>query len=267
MTLLIEHFDDITQFGEAVAAYMDVKRAPLNQLYMMVNAMRAGTAKAAYVWCARASINTETCGVVVVQKMAGHQVAWVSELDDNSARAFADAIRRDEISITSLAGPHDSASRFAHALDGSFYERTRLGNHVLDQSARLLPATGLMRRAEIRDLELLAVWHRAFIEECNLVDDTSQIAERIRAALSGNEPPYWIWESGGRPVATATINVRYGMARVGSVYTPPAERQNGYAGAQICRPGRRPRAWNMHFSTPIWRIPSVTGFTARLVIG
>jgi predicted GNAT family acetyltransferase len=230
---IIEHFGDIEQFGEAVAAYVDEHRAPLNKLYMTVNSMRAGTAKGTYVWCARAVANTRSCGAMVVQKMGESHVAWVSDPDEETAQAFVQAIRHDGISLSSLVGPRNGAYRLAHALGGTFYERVRLGNHVLDQAAQLLPATGIMRRAGMRDLELLVGWHLAFIDECNLTDDKSRVTEQIRTALSRDETPYWIWDSEGRPVATAMLNVQYGMARVGGVYTAPAERQQGHAGALV----------------------------------
>jgi len=81
---------------------------------------------------------------------------------------------------------------------------------------------------------LAAEWDFDFLVQCGLdfeleaegKEITVQIAEqRARKAIDNGR--FWIWEDGdGYPVATASCD---DLGRIGSVYTLPAHRRNGYA--------------------------------------
>ena len=88
---------------------------------------------------------------------------------------------------------------------------------------------GSARLAAERDRDLLAEWFDAFAREVGdppTSDNRAAIDERL--GYGG----ITVWEVGGVPVSIAALTrVVAGMVRVGSVYTPPAQRGRGYAGA------------------------------------
>jgi RimJ/RimL family protein N-acetyltransferase len=88
---------------------------------------------------------------------------------------------------------------------------------------------GSARRAAEPDRDLLIEWLDAFAREVG--DPPGQdhgAAADERLSYGGMT----VWEVGGAPVSIAGITRAVaGMVRVGPVYTPPALRQRGYAGA------------------------------------
>jgi predicted GNAT family acetyltransferase len=88
--------------------------------------------------------------------------------------------------------------------------------------------TGQLRRAEADDCGRIVAWMQGF------ADDTGErsIPEEVvrRRVASG---VFWVWEDGGPcSVAAHTVPVA-GVSRVLAVYTPPAFRRRGYAGACV----------------------------------
>jgi predicted GNAT family acetyltransferase len=101
----------------------------------------------------------------------------------------------------------------------------RLGGLVPPRQA---PA-GAARLATRSDRDLLAGWFDAFAREIGDPPrhDYHAVADE-RLGYGG----IMVWEAGGAPVSVAVLTrVVAGMVRVGSVYTPPALRGRGYAGA------------------------------------
>ena len=88
---------------------------------------------------------------------------------------------------------------------------------------------GAARLATERDRDLLAEWFDAFARE---VGDPPRHDERAAVDERSRYGGITVWEAGGVPVSIAgRTRVVAGMARVGPVYTPPALRGRGYAGA------------------------------------
>jgi GNAT superfamily N-acetyltransferase len=91
-----------------------------------------------------------------------------------------------------------------------------------------LPA-GAARFATCYDAELLASWHAAFHDEIGEAA-AGNPARTVENRLSHRG--LMLWESGGRPVAMASITTEVaGAVRVNAVYTPPEHRGRGYGGA------------------------------------
>jgi GNAT superfamily N-acetyltransferase len=111
----------------------------------------------------------------------------------------------------------------------------RLGTLVSPDPA---PA-GRPRTATAADRDLLAGWLRAFAGDVGLpwvgADAGSVVEDRL--AHGGAV----LWEdAAGVPVATAWITRPLaGQVRITHVYTPPAHRRRGYAGAVTAEAGRR----------------------------
>lgn len=91
-----------------------------------------------------------------------------------------------------------------------------------DPAARARPA-GLAER------DLLLEWLRQFQREVG--DGPRGTEDRLPRALGDGR--VWVWER-GRPVAMAGVSAPVaGVARIGPVFTPPAERGRGYASALV----------------------------------
>jgi RimJ/RimL family protein N-acetyltransferase len=140
---------------------------------------------------------------------AGRQVPGVNA-EPQAAEAFAAAWR-----------PRTGDSAAVHL-------RTRLFHLGILTPPDPAPA-GTARVAAPRDRDLLIEWFAAFTAE---IGDP---ADQDHAAAVDDKLSYggiMIWEAAGAPASIAAITrVVAGIARVSSVYTPPALRGRGYAGA------------------------------------
>jgi uncharacterized protein len=89
------------------------------------------------------------------------------------------------------------------------------------------PAPGLMRVARAGDVETIALWHEAFVNDTGIPDarDGSAVARR-----NVEEGSLFVWEVDGTPVSVAAWAgpTPHGV-RVNFVYTPPESRGRGYA--------------------------------------
>jgi GNAT superfamily N-acetyltransferase len=137
--------------------------------------------------------------------------------------------------VDAANGPVASVEAFAAA----YTARTAATVHVamrerLHRLSALTPPAGVAgaaRRAEGRDVELLADWQLAFLHEAvAALRPPSDPRPAVHDAVTHSG--LMLWEVDGRPVAYATARRPLaGMSRIGPVYTPPAHRRRGYAGA------------------------------------
>jgi predicted GNAT family acetyltransferase len=131
--------------------------------------------------------------------------------------------------LAGVSGPADTVEVAVAALAGH-RERHRIGMRLfrLDE---LVPPDGVLgeaRAATIADRGLIVRWYHAFGAEAGALGaDLEEAADR--ALDSGR---VWLWCVGGNPVSLAARRQpEAGSARVGPVYTPPAERGHGYGSA------------------------------------
>jgi hypothetical protein len=159
--------------------------------------------------------------------------ALLTPLPAGSARPLAQALvaRRRPVAGVN-AGPDDAAG-FAAAWGELTGETARISRRSrLFRLAELQPPAprpaGAARAAANADRDLLESWFAAFAAEVGnsagpipgLVDD--------RLSYGG----LTLWEAGGPAVSLAGVTrPAAGVVRVGPVYTPPGQRQRGYAGA------------------------------------
>jgi hypothetical protein len=147
-----------------------------------------------------------------------------------AVRAFADELAR-------LGGGRVEVSR-----------HTRL--HELGDLVPPAPAPGRLVAATEDDLDLVAAWFEAFTGDADEqagrprgssapeLPDPADLRRRLRDGL------LWLWvDASGRPVHLTGVNPpAFGVARLGPVYTPPAERGRGWAGNAVAEVSRRIRA-------------------------
>lgn len=88
---------------------------------------------------------------------------------------------------------------------------------------------GTPRRARVGDLDLLVAWMNAFLEDIH--EPAHDGEESMRLRLETGE--VWLWcDRSGTPVSmVGRTEPAAGVARVGPVYTPDAQRGRGYAEA------------------------------------
>jgi hypothetical protein len=158
----------------------------------------------------------------------------LSAMSETAAAALA----RDLAGAGHRVPGANAAQQAADAFTAAWRDRT--GDAVavhrrmrLFRLARLAPPVpgpaGSARPGAGTDRDLLAGWFEAFAREAGDGpghDHRADIGKRL--GYGG----ITIWEAGGVPVSVAGLTRAVGgMARVGPVYTPPALRGRGYAGA------------------------------------
>src|SRR5580693_8947600 len=127
-------------------------------------------------------------------------------------------------------------------------KHTRL--HELGELVWPAPVPGGLQAATEDDVELLMEWFGAFM------GDADEQAGRPRGASAHEAPDraemlrrlrtgrlwFWITEAGERVHLTNASPPSFGVARVGPVYTPPAQRGRGWASNAVAEISRRIQA-------------------------
>jgi predicted GNAT family acetyltransferase len=132
-------------------------------------------------------------------------------------------------------GPAEAAHAFAEvwtALAGGAYRLLR--HERVYELRRVIPPVGVPGRLRVAveaDTGLVADWFGAFHQELGLELGADSPAERARQRI--NERVVFLWEDSA-PVSLAarSRHSTHGVA-IGPVYTPPAFRRRGYAGACV----------------------------------
>jgi GNAT superfamily N-acetyltransferase len=155
-------------------------------------------------------------------------------MSETAAAALARDLATAGHGVTGVNAGQETAAAFTAAW------RDRTGDAVavrrrmrLFRLAQLVPPApgpgGNARLATGTDQDLLAEWFGAFALE---VGDDPAHDHRAEVGKRLGYGGITVWEAGGAPVCVAGLTRAVGgMARVGPVYTPPALRGRGYAGA------------------------------------
>ena len=159
---------------------------------------------------------------------------FLTGMSCRAAAALAGKLAAAGRRIPAVNAEADGADAFADAwrqrTGDAATVRRRMRLYRLDRLVLPDPGpAGAPRVADERDRSLLIEWFAAFTRE---VDDPPgrdhgpDVDDRL--GYGG----LTVWEAGGVPVSVAgTTRPASGMVRVGPVYTPPALRGRGYAGA------------------------------------
>lgn len=138
----------------------------------------------------------------------------------------AKSLFQDKHKITTLSGPLSSVKTIIKKLD-LFVLKHRVVNVYEWQTVNLhLSATGLLRNANLANIELLRAWITIFINETG-IEPPSQDA--LLRRLIENKRLY-LWEDNQTIVSMAGYgSPTYNGIRVGPVFTPKQFRGRGYA--------------------------------------
>ena len=147
------------------------------------------------------------------------------------------------------------------AVDLCAAELTRLGGgqvqvslhtrlHELGELVWPAPVPGSLRAATGEDVDLALEWFGAFMGDADEqagrprgasaheAPDRTEMLRRLRAGRLW----FWITEAGERVHLTGVSPPSFGVARVGPVYTPPAQRGRGWASNAVAEISRRIQA-------------------------
>jgi RimJ/RimL family protein N-acetyltransferase len=141
---------------------------------------------------------------------------------------LAEALRGAGVDVPGVNGTVTTVDRFVAAWGEPATPHLRMR---LFQLGTLEPpqAPGSARAATPDELPLAMRWFAAFTQELGL----PATEKEARARQQIEEGRLWLWiDSGGEPVSLAGRQVTAeGVARIGSVYTPPEQRGRRYGGA------------------------------------
>lgn len=159
---------------------------------------------------------------------------------DETVDLLAAEIHASGLTPPGVLGPAQSSLRFAEKWSDLIGQNYRLGLaqriYRLDRVVPPASTPGELRRARPGDLDLLAGWLHAFIEETGIPNPRTG-AQIAQAGIADGR--IFVWDNGG-PVSTALWNrpTRNGVT-INAVYTPGNERAQGYASACVAALSQR----------------------------
>lgn len=226
--------DDPGEFARLARPVLDTDPVRHTLALTLVERLRCGGLTAALMLTVHR--RGQVAGVAL--RTAGRPVA-VSALPACCAAAADAAAAGVDPVLDGVVGPVEEARAYAAAVaartgaDVDVAMRQRLFRLCSLQAP--LGVTGSARRAGPGDVELLAAWQAAFIEEATTTWPPSRQVEDQRPAIADAVAAgagIMLWEVGGTPVAYASTRAPVaGMSRVGPVYTVPEHRGHGYGSA------------------------------------
>jgi predicted GNAT family acetyltransferase len=167
-----------------------------------------------------------------------------------AARALARTLHERGEHAPAVNGALAPARAYAHELarltGGAVTTVQHIRLHEVREVLEPPPVAGALRPATVDDLDLVAPWFARFLADADEqagrprgsspaeVLDRASLRRRLEAGTC------WLWcDPGGRPVhVTAGGPPSLGVARIGPVYTPPADRGHGYASAAVAAVSR-----------------------------
>ncbi|MFG2052988.1 GNAT family N-acetyltransferase [Micromonospora sp. NPDC048930] len=175
-------------------------------------------------------------------------------MPDEAAVALAAALHERGEEVRAVNGALPAAERCAAELARLGGGRVQVGQHTrLHELGELVPpapAPGRLQVATEDDLELVTDWFGAFMGDADEqagrprgasaheVPDRAELLLRLRAGRLW----FWVDEAGQRVHLTGANPPSFGVARVGPVYTPPAQRGRGWASNAVAEVSRLIRA-------------------------
>lgn len=193
----------------------------------------------------------EVCAAGMRTAPFGARPPFLLPMSDTSARLLARTLFERGETVGAVNGALLAVQVFADEtarLTGAGVEvaqHTRL--FELGELVPPAPAPGRLRRADRDDLALSVAWFGAFLRDADEqagrepgtgsrgAPDEADVLRRI------DRGRVWLWEDdAGEVVHLTGANLpAFGVARVGPVYTPKAQRGRGYASAAVAEVSRQ----------------------------
>jgi hypothetical protein len=160
----------------------------------------------------------------------------LSEIEDEQAIDFLVA-NLDGTDVPGLVARPDVATGFANrwvTAHGGRWE-IAMEERIYRLSAVVPPrqVRGDVREAAAAERALLVAWLAAFGREALGDDDATRVTTQVDDWLAGRGRRLWLWDDDGPRSVTGVGGETPNGIRIGPVYTPPAERGQGYASALV----------------------------------
>lgn len=161
-----------------------------------------------------------------------------SPASDEALGNLATAVLADPVPVPGVvaAAPEVDVflARYMEAAGVRVGVRQEQAIHVLDTLNAVTRPSGAPRQACRTDVDLVLAWSEAFHDEAGstIPWDESQARRNLDHKIpDGDGGGMRIWEDGGPVSLVGFVHATRRAARVGPVYTPPAERRRGYGTA------------------------------------
>ena len=176
--------------------------------------------------------------------------AFVAAMPDDVAVALGRALVARGALLTSLNGALPAARTCAEEVARGTGRRVVVAEHTRLFELRGLPPRGRCRagwcQRAAEDVDLAIAWFDAFAVDADRQAGREPVPDPLRHDRAAMERRVaggrvWFWEDGdGRRVHLVGANPpAYGVTRIGPVYTPEAERGQGWASAAVAELSRR----------------------------
>ncbi len=156
---------------------------------------------------------------------------------EQAIERIVEDLRARGTTLPGVTGPVDVAAHFAaswsRACGTSARELKRHREMALERVTTPTPVTGELRVATQSEVDLLAVWASAFIDETGLPEADRVSAQRESLSRRAQAGTLYLWNVDATPVSMASASGTPRVPRIGLVYTPPDARKRGYASACV----------------------------------
>lgn len=235
-SLKVERYTDITTFTSLVTPFLEEHEADHCLQLGLLGAMQQN------LWPDRhlLAVTEHDRPILAAIQTPPHPMILSHTDAPEAIRALADELLMPAASEppAMIMGPAAVTGQFAahwRAAGRSTELADRERIYQLEQVSPVTGISGSARRAEPSDTELLIKWFTDFHLEA-LGEDPADVEANIKRRLKTASPitGLWIWTVNGEPVSFlgAGAPTRNGV-RIGPVYTPPEQRQHGYASALV----------------------------------
>lgn len=252
MTYLLEFFDDPAKFLAVVGSWLEADPVK-NTVVATVSARLARDGlpeeSPAPIWWV---VVRDEAGTLVGAAMRAIDEApypaYVLAMPDDAARELARQLRARGEQVLAVNGAMQSAKVFAaetaSLVGGSSRLAERMRLYELGGLTMPPKPPGRLRIAVADELDVVLGYFNAFAGDAaeqagHIHAHPAPIETRESTLRRIERGEVWVWQVGGAAVhATAFNPPRFGVARVGPVYTPREHRGQGYAAAAVAEVSR-----------------------------
>ena len=170
---------------------------------------------------------------------------FVMPMPDSAAEELADALWERGEEAGGANGALPAVRRFADRIVQHTGGTVEVSQHTrlfdLHELKAADPVPGSLRQATYDDLDVAVPWFAAFMADADEQAGRTRGSspheaideESVRRRIDRGQLWLWVDDAGERVHLTGVNPPAFGVARIGPVYTPPAQRRRGWASAAV----------------------------------